>query len=193
LKIVLATVIIVLGFFVFNSIYKPVRFENSLHTREKVISERLKDIRLAQNLFRSQYGRYTGSFDTLISFLRNGKIPEVKIIPDPNDSTFTRTINDTLGYISIYDSIFSKKGYPLDKINVLPYSDNDLFAMLAGKINKGGVEVSVFEVSARLEAYTKDLDRQLIINRIKELEDKSKYPGLKVGSMNEATLDGNWE
>jgi hypothetical protein len=193
IKAVLAVVILVLGYLIFSSINKPVKFENTLNSRSEVIVSKLKDIRTAQNLFRNQYGRYTASFDTLIGFIQNGRIPEVKLIPDPNDTTFTRSISDTIGFISIYDSIFAKKNYGLEKLNEIPFSNGDYFSILAGQINKGGVDVAVFEVSARIETYTKDLDRQLIINRIKEIEDRSKFPGLKVGSMTEASTDGNWE
>ena len=193
IKIFLAAVIIVLGLLIFRSINKPVKFDNNLQTRGDAIVSKLKDIRTAQNLFRNQYGHYTASFDSLKTFVKIGKIPEVKIIPDPGDTTFTRTISDTIGYISIYDSIFSKKNYLLEKLNEVPFSEGDLFSMMAGKINKGGVDIAVFEVSVRMEVYTKDLDKQLVINRIKELEDKTKFPGLKVGSMTDASTDGNWE
>lgn len=193
IKIILAVVILTLGFLLFRSINKPVRFENALSLRSDAIVAKLKDIRTAENLFRNQYGRYTSSFDSLKEFVKSGKIPEVKIIPDPKDTTFTRTISDTIGYINIFDSIFVKKNYPIAKLNEVPFSNGDLFSIMAGKINKSGVEVNVFEVSAPMEIYTKDLDKQLVINKIKELKDKSKFPGLKVGSMNEATTDGNWE
>ena len=193
IKALLAVVILILGYLIFNSINKPVKFENTLNSRGDVIVSKLKDIRTAQNLFRNQYGRYTASFDTLIDFIKNGKIPEIKLIPDPNDTTFTRSISDTIGFISIYDSIFAKKDYQLEKLNEIPFSNGDVFSILAGQINKGGVDVSVFEVSARIETYTKDLDKQLVINRIKEIEDRSKFPGLKVGSMTDASTDGNWE
>jgi len=193
IKVVLAVVIIVLGFLIFNSINKPVKFENSLNTRGEVIVAKLKDIRTAQNLFRNQNGRYAGSFDTLINFVKTGKIPEVKMIPDPNDTTDTRSISDTIGFISIFDSIFSKKNYPIEKLSEIPFSKGETFSLQAGKINKGGVDVAVFEASARMELYTKDLDRQLVINRLKELEDRAKFQGLRVGSMTEASTDGNWE
>ncbi len=193
IKIILAVVILILGFLLFRSINKPVKFENALSTRSDAIIAKLKDIRTAESLFRFQYGRYTSSFDSLKEFVKYGKIPEVKMIPDPNDTTFTRTISDTIGYINIFDSIFAKKNYPLEKLNEVPFSKGDLFSIMAGKINKSGVEVNVFEASVRMEIYTKDLDKQLVINKIKELEDKSKFPGLKVGSMNEASTDGNWE
>jgi hypothetical protein len=193
IRIILALIILVLAYLIFTSINKPVKFENTLTTRSEAIIAKLKDIRTAQNLFRNQYGRYTASFDSLKNFVKVGKIPEVKMIPDPNDTTFTRTISDTIGYISIFDSIFAKKNYPLEKLDEIPNSKGDLFSMMAGRINKGGVEVAVFEASARMETYTKDLNKQLVINRVKELEDKSKFPGLKVGSMTDASTDGNWE
>jgi len=117
----------------------------------------------------------------------------VKMIPDPNDTTFTRAISGTIRFVSIYNSIFAKKNYTLEKLNEVPYSNGDLFSILAGKINKGGVDVAVFEVSARMGTYTKNHNKQLVVNRIKEFEDISKFPGLKVGSMTEATTDGNWE
>jgi len=192
-KMVLAVVILVLGYLIFDSINTPVKFENSLSKRSDVIVGKLKDIRTAQNLFRNQNGRYTASFDTLINFVKSGKIPEVKLIPDPNDTTNSRSISDTIGFISIFDSIYSKKNYPVEKLNEVPFSNGDLFSIQAGKINKGGVDVSVFEVSTRLEIYAKDLDKQLLINKIKEIEDRGKFPGLRVGSMTEASTDGNWE
>lgn len=195
LKILLGVVIIVLGYLVFNSINTPVKFEKQLSLRSDEIVERLKDIRTAQTLFRNQKGRYTGSFDTLIDFIKTGKIPEVKMIPDPKDTTFTRTISDTIGYIVIFDSLYATK-YKLESLSdlkVIPYSQGELFQLTAGKISKGGVDVSVFEVLAPFEAYTKELDKQLVINRVKEIKDRNRYPGLKLGSMNEATTDGNWE
>lgn len=195
IKILLGVVIIVLGYLVFNSINTPVKFEKQLTLRGDEIVARLKDIRTAQTLFRTQKGRYTGSFDTLIDFIKTGKIPEVKMIPDPKDTTFTRTISDTIGFSLIFDSIYSKR-YTLENlkdIQLIPFAQGEAFTLTAGKISKGGVDVSVFEVTAPFEVYTKDLDKQMVVNRIKEIKDRNRFPGLKLGSMNEATTDGNWE
>jgi hypothetical protein len=192
-KVFLAIVIIVLGYLIFNSINTPLKFEQELKSRGDVVISKLKDIRTAQTLFKALHKRYTTSFDTLILFVREGQIPEVKMIPDPKDTTNTRTITDTIGYVSIYDSIFAKKDYKLDELSQIPYSSGDLFTLQAGTINKGGVDVSVFEVTAPMEAYTKGMSHQLVINRVQEMKDKNKFPGLKVGSMFEASIDGNWE
>jgi len=193
LKIVLAVVIIVLGFLVFNSINKPLKFEQELKSRSEVVVGKLKDIRTAQTLFKALYNRYTTSFDTLMAFVKEGQIPEVKMVPDPNDTTNTRTISDTIGFVSIFDSIFSKKDYPLEDLPLIPFAEGEKFTIQAGKINKGGVDVSVFEITAPLETYSMGLNKQLVINRVQEMKDKNKFPGLKVGSMFEASTDGNWE
>jgi hypothetical protein len=48
-------------------------------------------------------------------------------------------------------------------------------------------------VRAHYREYLKGMDKQLIINLIKSKEDIERYPGLKVGSMEEPSTDGNWE
>ncbi len=193
LKVVLAIIIVVLAYFIFNSINTPLKFEKQLSSRADAVIVKLKDIRTAENLFEAMHNRYTGSFDTLIQFVREGKIPEVKMIPDPKDTTNTRTITDTIGFVSIFDSIFAKRDYKLEDLSLIPFSNNEKFTLMAGKINKGGVDVSVFESTAPLETYSTGLNKQMVINRVQELKDKSKFPGLKVGSMFEASTDGNWE
>ena len=193
LKVVLAIVIIVLGYLIYNSINTPLKFEQELKSRGDVVIAKLKDIRTAQTLFKALHMRYTQSFDTLIRFVREGQIPEVKMVPDPKDTTNTRTITDTIGYVSIFDSIFAKKDYKLEELSLIPFAEGDTFSLMAGTINKGGVDVSVFEVTAPMETYTAGMNNQLVINRVQELKDKNKFPGLKVGSMFEASTDGNWE
>ena len=87
----------------------------------------------------------------------------------------------------------------VDKVNELKYipfsKDNgkEVFDMKAGKVNKGGLEVPVFQITASIETYTFGMDRQDVINRKAELEDKNKYPGWKVGDMEQPITDGNWE
>ncbi|HOW32401.1 MAG TPA: hypothetical protein PLP88_12625 [Bacteroidales bacterium] len=193
LKIILALVIVVLAFLIYRSINTPVKFKSELSARGDVVIDKLKDIRTAEQLYKHLNKRYTASFDTLVQFIRSGKIPVVKIIPDPKDTTFTRTINDTIGFVSIFDSIYAKKAYKIEELNLVPYSNGEKFNLLAGQIDKGGVKVSVFEASAPLEFYSKGLNNQLVINLKKEMEDKNKFPGLKVGSMLDASTDGNWE
>jgi hypothetical protein len=193
-KIILMLVILGLVYLVFESIMRPVRFNKELDRRSKVVIESLKDLRTAEITFKQIHGRYTKNFDTLIDFLRKGKIPVVNIKPDPTDTTFTRTINDTIGYITVADSLFKKReNFSLDDIRYIPFTNKEPYKLDAGTIKKGGVNVNVFEIAADYDIFLADLNKQLVVNLIAKRETYNKYPGIKVGSMVEASTDGNWE
>ncbi len=193
-QVILAVVIIGLGYLVFDSIMKPVRFNKEKADREAVVIQKLKDIRNSQMIYKQLKGSYADGFDTLISFLKIAEIPVVKIIPDPTDTTYTKTINDTVGYINVADSLFGKiKGFSFKSFKTIPFSDGLLFEMNADTIERGGVEVNVFEAKAPFTAYLFGMDEQTIINLNSKFEDISRYPGLKVGSLIEPSTDGNWE
>ncbi len=194
IKIVLLIIIVFLVYLVYESIMTPLRFSESVKLREKVVIENLKDIRSSQQFYKQLNGEYIGDFDTLIDFLKTSEIPIVTKIPDPTDTTFTKTINDTVGYVKVADSLFRyRNNFNLDSIKYIPFSGGETFTMSAGKITRGGLHVNVFESRALYKQFLKGLDPQLGINLIKEKEDIDRYPGLKVGSMQEPSTDGNWE
>lgn len=194
IKIVLTIIIIVLAYLIYESIMRPVRFNQAVYEREKAVISRLADLRLSQQFYKRQYNQYTDSFDTLITFLKAGEIPVVSLIPDPTDTTFTRSISDTLGFVNVADSLFSRKvNFSVDSLRFIPFSGKKLFEIEAGKIERGGINVPVFEIRAHYNTFLKGLDAQLIVNLVKSREDIERYPGMKVGSMQEPSTDGNWE
>ena len=71
LQIVLALVIVGLAVLLYNSIMKPVRFDNEYNKRREACAEKLKAIRTLEEAYKVTYGSYTGSFDTLIGRLMN--------------------------------------------------------------------------------------------------------------------------
>lgn len=193
LQVVLFLAIAVLGYFIYESIMEPVRFQAEKIKRETVVINKLKDIRMSQLIYRQMKGSFTGSFDTLEMFLEIAEIPVVKMIPDPTDTTFTKTINDTVGYIKVKDTLFGTKNYTIDQLALVPFSNGLLFEMDADTIERGGVNVNVFEVKAPYTAYLQGLDKQTIFNLSSKMKDIERYPGLKVGSMIEPSTNGNWE
>jgi len=194
IKVVLGIIVIVLAYSIYESIMAPVRFNAATAARESKVIARLIDLRTSQQFYKREHNRYTGSFDTLITFLTSGEIPVVKMIPDPNDTTFTKTISDTLGYVKVADSLFhSRPNFSIDSLRYIPFSDGMKFELAAGEVDRGGIKVSVYEIKAPYSTYMKDLDRQLVINLAKSKEDINRYPGLKLGSMEEPSTDGNWE
>ena len=194
INIGLALVAILLAYLVFDSIRQPVVFENVRKEREVQVVQSLKDIRSTQTLFKQTYNRFTGDFDSLAEYIKNGQLPVVNIVADPNDTTFTKTINDTVGFVSVYDSLFAKReSFDINSLRVVPFSQNETFEMQAGYIMRGGLKVAVFEAKTPYKTYLWDLDQQRVNNLRAEMEDLSKYAGLKVGSMDEPSLNGNWE
>jgi len=194
IQLVLAVVIVILGWFVYSSIMEPVKFKQEMNSRGDQVVQHLKDIREAQRYYKHEKSEYTKSFDSLIAFINTGEIPVVMIIPDPEDTTFVKTINDTVGYVSVLDSLFGKRpNFNVAAIGTIPFSGGKLFSLNAGSIERGGVEVAVFEARAHYKSYLKGMDEQAVINLIAAKEDIDRFPGLKVGSMTEPSTDGNWE
>jgi len=194
IKVVLSIVILVLAYFVYESVMRPLRFNREVSARETKVIERLTDIRNGEQMYKRLNNHYAASFDTLIAFLQVGQIPVVKMVPDPTDTTFTKTINDTIGFVNIADSLYKHKiNFTLDSLRYIPFSGNVPFEINAGHIERGGIDVPVFEVRAHYKTFLKGLDRQLVINLIKAKEDIERFPGMKVGSMEEPSTDGNWE
>ncbi len=194
IQAILITIAVVLGYLIYDSIMSPVRFNKEKKVREAVVINYLKKIRSAEFIYKQLNDRYTGSFDTLINFMGTAEIPIVKMIPDPTDTTYTRTINDTVGYVKVADSLFgTHPKIDYHKINIIPFSQDLKFKLQAGVIKKGGVKVNVFQAEAPYTSYLDGMNKQLVINLIANQKQIKKYPGLKVGSMDEPSTDGNWE
>jgi len=208
IQVVLAVAIIVLGYLLWESIQKPIRFKKEKDRLEQATIQRLKDIRTAQLAFRSENGRFTGDFDSLITFLKTDSFSVVQAIGSVPDSMIEEYGNrkkaelqalkeglisrDTIR-LSVMDSLFSAS-YPIDSLRFVPYTRGHQFELGAGTLEAGKVVVRVFEAKVPYDILLSGLDRQEIIN-YKELREKiTGYPGLRVGSLEEATNNaGNWE
>ncbi|MBQ7280939.1 MAG: hypothetical protein IJR13_09520 [Bacteroidales bacterium] len=83
----------------------------------------------------------------------------------------------------------------LTDLRYVPYPKDTVyeFQLQAGQIEKSGFMVPVFECKVDLEDLLKDMDHQLVINKISELERISRYPGWKIGDMTQSITDGNFE
>lgn len=206
IQIVLIAVAIFLAFLIFRSIEKPVEFEKTKEIRYKATVERLKDIRKAQLAFKDVNGRFTGSWDTLISFVKNDSLPMIRRIGMLTDSMIDagwtedvaikkgRIIRDTL-WVSVKDTLFGRS-YPVDHLKLVPVKDTVAeFHLGATVLTTGsGIKVPVFEAKAHNNTILNNLDRQLVINLNDKSRTNDRYPGLKVGSLTETNNNaGNWE
>ena len=194
-QILLFIGIVVLSYLIYDSVMTPIRFNKEKDRRYDKNIERLKDIRTAQLAYRSQYNKFTGSFDTLINFVKFDSFKVVKAIGSLDDSAAVaegRISRDTIR-VSVLDSLF-KNGYPIDSLRFAPFVKAP-FGMAAGEIETGSkVKVKVFECKVHNDVLLNGLDRQLIVNLNDQRKKLNKYPGLQVGSLTEATNNaGNWE
>ena len=73
-KVILVAAIGLLVFLCWKSIQGPIDFNEQSQARTEAVKQRLIDIRTAQVAFREIKGAYTASFDSLINFVKDGKV-----------------------------------------------------------------------------------------------------------------------
>ena len=206
LNIVFAVIIVVLAYFLIESIMEPIRFNREKDAREAAIKERLIDIRTAQETFKAVKGYYTGSFDTLITFLTTDSLPLIfrlgsltdEMIADgitsEKEAVRKGLIKRDTSYIPVRDSIFYQ-GYPLESLRFVPGMENTEFQMSATKVMTTSlVLVNVFEAYVLNDVFLKDLNRQLVVNYNEQRTKTTGFPGMKVGDVKVPNNNaGNWE
>jgi len=195
IQVILFAAICVVAYLVVESIQQPIRFNAEQKRRYEATIQRLKDIRTAQVAYRSENKEYTGSFDELIEFLKAGEFRVLRIIGDLDDSASIQAgkiLRDTIR-IPVLDSLF-KKGYPVDSIRFIPFTQGLEFDMDTAFLTAGNVKVNVFEAKVSNDVLLRGLDPQLLVNFNADRIVKTGYAGLKVGSLTETTNNaGNWE
>lgn len=191
IQIALTIVIIVLGYFVYSSIMEPVRFRQEAQQREAEIIQRLKDIREVQRSHRSRYQRFTADLDSLVKFFKYDSLTLVRAIGSVPD-TLTESEAVRLGiverdtiWVPARDSLLRHARYRIDTLPYVPYGQGERFEMESDFIERGLVRLPVFEARVKPHVYMGDLDRWRVYYTREE--------GLRVGSLQEAVLDGNWE
>ena len=74
IQAVLAVLIVILGYCIYESIMQPIRFQKLADWRYQRTKQSLINIRDAQVAFKSTYGKYTNNFDTLQAFIKEGNL-----------------------------------------------------------------------------------------------------------------------
>lgn len=85
-EVVLAALICLLVWLTVKSVQKPVQFNNEVAARSQVAIQRLKDIRTLQVAFKSAYGRFSPTVDSLKIFYETGSMDIVMQIGSNDDS-----------------------------------------------------------------------------------------------------------
>ena len=82
MRVLLAVAIILLAYVSWRSIQDTEDFNAEVAKRDRAVIQRLVDIRTAQVALRAQTGSYTAHFDTLIQFVKGGRIATVAKVGD---------------------------------------------------------------------------------------------------------------
>lgn len=203
LQIALLLAIVGLGYLLYESIATPIRYDGEQTKRYSKVIQRLKDIRTAQIAYKSEYGKFTSSFDTLANFVKHGFFNVETRIGSADDSAAVSKglFKRTKVQVSVLDSLFKGNAALVDSLQYIPYGGGSKFEMGAGELMTASkVPVKVFEAKAPdsiiFRSFILDNSgyKQILVNKTSEKKKLDKYPGLKVGSLTEATNNaGNWE
>ena len=95
----------------------------------------------------------------------------------------------------VRDTLFTNRpNFKVTELRYIPFSEGDTVIMSSIIKMVSGVEVPLFEAKMPYWSLLKGMDRQQIVNLVSEREDTDRYPGLMVGSIENANNNaGNWE
>jgi len=200
---VLPVAIVVLAYLLISGISDPVRFEQARKFRSERAAERLKDIRDVQVAYKSQYGKFTDNFDTLIYFYNEGMLKIVQQIGSMDDSVAVaqKLVQRNIITVPVRNEIKLRTvGDKADSLRFVPIVGGE-FEMEAVVKRVSGVDVPLFEARVPFDRLLDGLDRQLVVNINAETEAINKnlttnkrYSGIKVGSVDQPNNNaGNWE
>lgn len=206
-QIILAVVIVALGYVIYKQISTPIGFEAELKTREAQVIDRIKDIRTAQRAFKSKYQYFTSTFDSLENFILTDTLELERKIVDEDDSVAMAMLkksgrkNVEKFKVAVIDTIFSPKKLSVEDVRNLryiPFTDKQAqYIMEAGIITtESKVVIPIVECRAPYRLFLDTIKyRQEIINKIDDdVNNFNRYPGIKFGSMEAGNNEaGNWE
>tara|TARA_B100000900_G_C20536854_1_gene698767 strand:+ start:376 stop:1041 length:666 start_codon:yes stop_codon:yes gene_type:complete len=193
---------IILVFQIYNSIDAPIEFNKVKNERYQKVIERLKDIRNAQVAFKSVNGIYSDNFDSLVNFIETGQFT----IIEKRDSSYMQydrvyridmlrevIVVDTLGFVSVKDSLFKNDNRYKDLALVPIDGIDEKFSIKADIIDKNGYNVPVFEVKVSKDVILFDQNKDLLMQEKETVSvDGVNGPALVLGSLEDVSTNGNW-
>ena len=204
ITLILIPINIILAFFVYDSISSEIEFNKQAKERIAENVQKLKDLRTLQIAYKRENEVFADNFNSLLDFLENDSTTIIKSVGETPDSLINgQQISDAQAlemglisrdtiYVSAMESIFdenylrsreNKYPFDLNTLSIIPFT-NKQYNIDANVIEKGKVNVQVFEISAAFKDVFNGLDAE---NKKYDLNSL-----LKVGSMTEASLNGNW-
>lgn len=184
---VLLIVCSVLGYSLYRSIFSLYEEQQYVEQTEDLIKEKLTFIRELQKAYLAENKRYAKTWEELSQFLNEGQLymtSRKEEILDINNSVGQDSIVvtvDTVKVIPVMDTLYNPKTYPTlnySNLSIVPNMEGQVFQIKADTTMKG---THVFEIG------------YFIPDSLKKKQEGPQVRELKIGSMREAKLNGNWE
>lgn len=202
IQIVLWIACIGLGYLIYQSVTGPIEFKKVKQERFAKVVSNLKDIRNSQEAYKTVNKKYAKDFQTLVSFVDNGNYT----ITQQRDSSFLRynkafqidmpvdtILIDTLGTVSVKDSLFRNDNRYKTMMNVPGAANGEKFEMKADIIDKGGYRAPVFEAKVAKKVILSDQPAALLARENAHVSvEEVNGSEIKVGSLTEVSTTGNW-
>lgn len=205
-KIVLALLVAGLAYVTWESVARPVRFDEIQQAREEVLQKQLKRLTTFQEAYENRMGRFANE-EELRDFLLNGSVYYIYAEGDyteamreqglteaaaaargliKRDTIWVRAIDSLLHGDSNIDPLFAIPG--TDKKVSIKTGEIDLVLGL------DTIKQPVFEISTTYRDYLSDLDESIIRDKEERVKERANgFPGLRIGSLTEVKKTGNWE
>lgn len=195
IKAVLIVTCLFLTVRIYQSIMQPIKFQRIERSRLCDITEQLENIREAQLAYKSEMGNYCSSIQELVGFVDTGYISIIER-KDTSfmyyDKIYQKEMNKdsviirVLGQEKVSMQLFGE-GFIAESLRHISGTDSS-FTMDASEINKNGVDVATFEVSAPYKVIFAD-----IAEEFPQAYGKAENNSLTIGSLTEPTISGNYE
>jgi len=202
IQIVLWIACIGFGYLIYQSVTGPIQFKKVKQERFSKVVSKLKDIRNSQEAYKTVTGKYANDFKTLISFVENGKYT----ITQQRDSSYMEMdktygiellkevkIIDTLGFVSVRDSLFKNDDRYKSLMNVPGATGGEKFEMKSTIIDKGGYKAPVFEAKVKKNVVLGDQPKDMLDRENAQVSvEEVNGDVIKVGSLEQVSTSGNW-
>ena len=192
----------VFAYLIYNSITGPIRFHEVKEARYTKVINSLKDIKSSQEAHKHVKGRYAKDFKSLVSFVENDSY----VITQQRDTSFMvydkhlridlpkdSILIDTLGTVSVRDSLFKKDNRFKTMMDVPGAPNGEKFVMKADIIDKGGYKAPVFEVCVDKKVILGDQPSDLLSRENAQVSvEEVNGSKICVGSLSQVSTSGNW-
>ncbi|MFT5847787.1 MAG: hypothetical protein ACJARX_000770 [Psychroserpens sp.] len=205
LNLVLWALIFFLGYLTFMSVYGEIKFNKLKDERYKVVITKLIDIRDAELAHKTVTGKFTKNYDSLVNFIEKGKFTitqrrDTTVIDEELTKRFggvemtkSLILIDTLGYVSVKDSLFGADTRYKTMMNLPKGIGKTGTKVILDAGILPATTIPVFEASVDKEVILFDQDKNLVAKEKEVMSvDGVRGPKLRVGSMEEVDTKGNW-